>query len=73
MGHRGWLRVRVNYTHTCTCNGSPPHETECTACGERDCPGDEPLHYHHDGCPHCDAPGSRHDNEGDVEYLNVCY
>jgi hypothetical protein len=28
-------------------------EGECGACGERDCPGQEPLHYHHDGCPFC--------------------
>ena len=26
---------------------------ECLACGERDCPHGEPLHYHHDGCPAC--------------------
>ena len=24
---------------------------ECTICGARDCEYDEPLHYHHDGCP----------------------
>lgn len=29
---------------------------ECLACGERDCPHAEPLHYHHDGCPACDIP-----------------
>jgi len=27
---------------------------ECLACGERDCPHGEPLHYHHDGCPACE-------------------
>ena len=26
---------------------------ECMICGVRDCPGREPLHYHHDGCPYC--------------------
>jgi hypothetical protein len=26
---------------------------ECSACSVRDCPGHEPLHYHHDGCPQC--------------------
>jgi hypothetical protein len=29
---------------------------ECEECGVRDCPGAEPLHYHHDGCPYCDLP-----------------
>lgn len=28
---------------------------ECSACAVRDCPEHEPLHYHHDGCPSCDA------------------
>lgn len=28
---------------------------ECLVCGVRDCPDDEPLHYHHDGCPACDV------------------
>jgi len=26
---------------------------ECMLCSVRDCPGNEPLHYHHDGCPYC--------------------
>lgn len=26
---------------------------ECTICSERDCPHEDPLHYHHDGCPSC--------------------
>ena len=26
---------------------------ECFICGIRDCPSNEPLHYHHDGCPAC--------------------
>jgi hypothetical protein len=28
-------------------------EDECLFCGVRDCPHNEPLHYHHDGCPAC--------------------
>ncbi len=28
-----------------------------TAAGHPDCPHDEPLHDHHDGCPACDYPG----------------
>jgi hypothetical protein len=28
-------------------------EMECSTCGARDCPDNEPLHYHHDGCPAC--------------------
>ena len=30
-----------------------PELEECTYCGFNDCPHDEPLHYHHDGCPAC--------------------
>jgi len=26
---------------------------ECAECSVRDCPHQEPLHYHHDGCPAC--------------------
>lgn len=26
---------------------------ECVTCSVRDCPWDEPLHHHHDGCPSC--------------------
>lgn len=40
----------------CTCNGHNPDVVECLACGATDCPNDEPLHYHHDGCPACDNP-----------------
>lgn len=29
---------------------------ECMVCGVLMCPVGEPLHYHHDGCPECDAP-----------------
>ena len=28
-------------------------DDECMLCGYRDCPHNEPLHYHHDGCPAC--------------------
>jgi hypothetical protein len=28
-------------------------DAECSTCGEIVCPGDEPLHFHHDGCPIC--------------------
>jgi hypothetical protein len=28
-------------------------DLECCVCGMRDCPHEEPLHYHHDGCPAC--------------------
>lgn len=46
---------------TCTCNSEGKcagpcdacHANECLACGERDCPHGEPLHYHHDSCPAC--------------------
>lgn len=30
---------------------------ECFACGERDCPHGEPLHYDKDGCPACETDG----------------
>jgi hypothetical protein len=29
---------------------------ECILCGAIVCPHGEPLHFHHDGCPACDAP-----------------
>ena len=32
-------------------NGGP--DGECMVCGMRDCPHDDPLHYHHDDCPSC--------------------
>jgi hypothetical protein len=28
-----------------------PVTTECSICGEKDCPMGDPFHYHHDGCP----------------------
>lgn len=40
------------FEHTC---GTERDDGECLACGVRDCPHDEPLHYHHDGCPACES------------------
>jgi len=38
----------------CDCkNQIDAQNNECTPCGMRDCPHDEPQHYHHDGCPAC--------------------
>jgi hypothetical protein len=28
-------------------------EPECSECAIVDCPGREPMHNHHDGCPYC--------------------
>lgn len=28
---------------------------ECAVCGQIVCPYNEPLHFHHDGCPACDG------------------
>ncbi len=41
-----------------TCSGDDPlagdgEIGECSACGVIACPYDEPLHFHHDGCPSC--------------------
>ena len=36
----------------CVC-GTPQDDGECMFCAIRDCPFDEPFHYHHDGCPAC--------------------
>ena len=30
-------------------------DDECELCGVLVCPHNEELHYHHDGCPACDA------------------
>lgn len=30
-------------------------DEECTLCSVIHCPDHEPLHFHHDGCPSCDA------------------
>lgn len=42
------------YEHTCSPDGNM---VDCDACGVRDCPWGEPMHYHHDGCPSCDVGG----------------
>lgn len=44
------------FEHTCTDGQNGGGDGECLACGERDCPQGEPMHYHHDGCPSCDMP-----------------
>jgi hypothetical protein len=31
----------------------PCQEEDCYSCAASQCPGNEPLHFHHDGCPHC--------------------
>jgi hypothetical protein len=40
---------------SCTGVATTCDNDECLVCGTRDCPDHEPLHYHHDGCPACDA------------------
>lgn len=38
---------------------APPCEDEyCGPCAARECPHDDPLHRHHDGCPTCDGNGT---------------
>lgn len=39
--------------NNCTGNINTCKIDECMLCSVRDCPGNEPLHYHHDGCPYC--------------------
>ena len=41
----------VREVHEC----ADPNETECDLCGVFACPKHEALHFHHDGCPACDA------------------
>jgi hypothetical protein len=41
----------------CTSNATTCPIAECMLCAVRDCPGNEPLHYHHDGCPYCESEG----------------
>jgi hypothetical protein len=41
------------YWADCTGNADTCPISECMICAVRDCPGNEPLHYHHDGCPFC--------------------
>lgn len=37
----------------CTGNIKTCPVDECMICGVRECPYNEPLHFHHDGCPAC--------------------
>jgi hypothetical protein len=46
-------------------------DRECMICSVRDCPHKEPLHYHHDGCPCCDAPHEPTDAFEDAEFLDL--
>ena len=48
--------VETEHEHTCDDGKNGAGDGECLACGARDCPHGEPLHYHHDGCPSCDGP-----------------
>lgn len=41
------------YIQRCSGNIETCPNEECCICSIRDCPSDEPLHYHHDGCPAC--------------------
>lgn len=41
------------YVAHCTGDIETCKNDECMICGVRDCPYNEPLHYHHDGCPAC--------------------
>jgi hypothetical protein len=42
----------------CTGDATTCPIEECMICGVRDCPENEPLHYHHDGCPRCSEEGA---------------
>lgn len=44
--------VDQNYMDQCTGDVTTCPHDECVVCAVRDCPGKEPLHYHHDGCPY---------------------
>lgn len=46
--------VNDEYVNKCTFTDNCPND-ECMICGIAECPGEEPLHYHHDGCPYCDT------------------
>lgn len=48
------LRRHPNDAAKCTGNAVTCSNDECMVCAVRDCPGNEPLHYHHDGCPYCE-------------------
>lgn len=50
----GMVTGAVEVKHSCTDGMNGGGNGECLACGERDCPHGEALHYHHDGCPSCE-------------------
>jgi len=50
------LQSLADYGHSCDDEKNGGGDGECLACGARDCPHGEPLHYHHDGCPSCWEP-----------------
>lgn len=54
----------------------PPTEEceneECLYCGARDCPHNEPLHYHHDGCPSCYSFLDQYNLEDDEDFDLSC-
>lgn len=56
----------TEYNHTCNDERGDGDE-ECLACGVRDCPYDEPLHYHHDGCPACIFEDEQKDEDEEEE------
>ena len=39
--------------HSPGCDGTNGWEAECLMCGAAECPHDDPMHFHHDGCPSC--------------------
>lgn len=39
---------KEGFKHTCD-----DGDDECMLCAMDDCPHEDPLHYHHDGCPSC--------------------
>ncbi len=44
--------------HECVVNNEDcnmDNEIPCVDCIMVHCPFEEPLHFHHDGCPACDA------------------
>ena len=47
--------VISEHYNKCTGNIDTCPVEECMLCSVRDCPDNEPLHYHHDGCPACAA------------------
>lgn len=57
-----YAKARMTSVCTCANRDDPAHNenecyaADCTACAVVRCPRQEPLHFHHDGCPAgCDA------------------